>query len=181
MSKEKNQKEQSPELRDDFVDISSCSSSYNGFRYQGNHAAEGSRGKGVKILIITLVSVAVIAAIGTVGFVMFNGVKTEPTVPTTKATETTEFTFASNSVISGLDISGKTMEQAKKRLMTMLHEEDETLIPTDVRLTEPYRNEQDAMHVLYALGNLYEPVRLFRHLRRKKKADEPDGNRETPS
>lgn len=116
MSKEKNQKEQSPELRDDFVDISSCSSSYNGFRYQGNHAAEGSRGKGVKILIITLVSVAVIAAIGTVGFVMFNGVKTEPTVPTTKATETTEFTFASNSVISGLDISGKTMEQAKKLL-----------------------------------------------------------------
>ena len=85
--------------------------------------------------------------------------------------------------VSGLYIYAHTatMEQAKKRLMTMLHEEDETLIPTDVRLTEPYRNEQDAMHVLYALGNLYEPVRLFRHLRRKKKADEPDGNRGTPS
>ena len=85
--------------------------------------------------------------------------------------------------VSGLYIYAHTatMEQAKKRLMTMLHEEDETLIPTDVRLTEPYRNEQDAMHVLYTLGNLYEPVRLFRHLRRKKKADEPDGNRGTPS
>ena len=67
------------------------------------------------------------------------------------------------------------MEQAKKRLMTMLHEEDESLVPVDVRLTAPYRNEQDAMHVLYTLGNLYEPVRLFRHFRRKKKNDADAG------
>ena len=71
------------------------------------------------------------------------------------------------------------MSDDSRRLMTMLHEEDETLVPTDVRLTAPYRNEQDAMHVLYTLTNLYEPVRLFRHLRRKKKTDESEGKRGT--
>ena len=38
---------------------------------------------------------------------------------------------------------------------------------------------KDAMHVLYTLTNLYEPVRLFRHLRRKKKTDESEGKRGT--
>ena len=119
MSKEKNQ-EQSTERHDEFVDISSSrNKTYGGgYRYEGNHIAKDSKGSGKKALIITLVAVLVVAAFGAVGFVMFNGIKTEPTEETTaKVTEgPTEFTFAPNSVIAGLDISGKTMEQAKKLL-----------------------------------------------------------------
>lgn len=75
--------------------------------------------------------------------------------------------------VSGLYIYShtSTMDQAKKRLMAMLHEEDESLVPVDIRLRGPYRSDQDAMEVLHMLGNCYEPVRLFRHLRRKPRTE----------
>lgn len=72
--------------------------------------------------------------------------------------------------ISGLYIYAHTatMEQAEKRLMQMLREEDETLSPVEIHLNRPYRSESDAMHVLYALGKAYEPVRLLPGKRRKR-------------
>lgn len=60
-----------------------------------------------------------------------------------------------------------TMEQAEKRLMQMLHREDSSLTPVEIRLKTPYRSEQDAMQVLYALGDCYEPVQLFRRIRKQ--------------
>ena len=70
--------------------------------------------------------------------------------------------------ISGLYIYAHTvtMEQAEKRLLQMLREEDPDLSPVEIRLRTPYQSERDAMHVLYRLVNIYEPVKLFRHIRR---------------
>ena len=120
MSTEKKQTEQPSEKYDDYEEISSSRNNYStgGYRYKGNHIAEDGQGKGKKALLISLVALIVVAAVGAVGFVMFNGIKTEPPEPTAKITEPvpTDFTFAPNSVIDGLDISGKTMEQAKKLL-----------------------------------------------------------------
>ena len=120
MSTEKKQTEQPSEKHDDYEEISSSRNNYStgGYRYKGNHIAEDGQGKGKKALLISLVALIVVAAVGAVGFVMFNGIKTEPPEPTAKITEPvpTDFTFAPNSVIDGLDISGKTMEQAKKLL-----------------------------------------------------------------
>ncbi|MBQ1616157.1 MAG: VanW family protein, partial [Ruminococcus sp.] len=114
------QTEQPSEKYDDYEEISSSRNNYStgGYRYKGNHIAEDGQGKGKKALLISLVALIVVAAVGAVGFVMFNGIKTEPPEPTAKITEPvpTDFTFAPNSVIDGLDISGKTMEQAKKLL-----------------------------------------------------------------
>ena len=71
--------------------------------------------------------------------------------------------------ISGLYIYAHTatMEQAEKRLMELLREEDETLTPVEIKLRTPYRSESDAMQVLHSLGNCYEPVSLYPHRRRK--------------
>ena len=66
------------------------------------------------------------------------------------------------------------MDQAKKRLMARLREEDPSLVPMDVRLPGPYRSELDAMHILHTVGNLYEPIRLFPRRRRKREAGDPD-------
>lgn len=70
--------------------------------------------------------------------------------------------------ISGLYIYAHTatMEQAKKRLLQMLREKEESLIPVEIRLHSAYTSERDAMQVLYRLGNAYEPVKLFRGIRR---------------
>jgi hydroxymethylpyrimidine pyrophosphatase-like HAD family hydrolase len=71
--------------------------------------------------------------------------------------------------ISGLYIYAHTatMEQAEKRLMQMLREEDPGLTPVNVRLKSPYSSERDAMHILYTVGRSYEPVRLFRKRRKR--------------
>ena len=71
--------------------------------------------------------------------------------------------------ISGLYIYAHTatMEQAEKRLMQMLREEDPSLTPVEIHLNRPYRSETDTMRVLYALGSAYEPVKLFRLFRRR--------------
>ena len=54
-----------------------------------------------------------------------------------------------------------TQEQAQKRLMEMLREEDPSLVPVSVRLRAPYRSERDAIHLLHLVGNAYEPPLLF--------------------
>ena len=51
-----------------------------------------------------------------------------------------------------------TMEQAEKRLMRMLQQEDPSLVPVDVHLPHPYRNESDAAHLLHILAEAYEPL-----------------------
>ena len=58
--------------------------------------------------------------------------------------------------------------------MAMLHEEDESLTPVDIRLRNSKGSEQDAMALLHTLGNCYEPVRLFPRLRRKAGTDNAD-------
>ena len=70
--------------------------------------------------------------------------------------------------ISGLYIYAHTatMEQAEKRLMAMLREQDDSLTPVDIRLRTTCQSEHDAMQVLHTLGNCYEPIRLLP--RRKK-------------
>ncbi len=71
--------------------------------------------------------------------------------------------------ISGLYIYAHTAtpEQAQKRLMQMLREENPDLTPVNVRLKTPYTSERDAMHVLYTVGRSYEPIRLFRRKRKR--------------
>ena len=54
-----------------------------------------------------------------------------------------------------------TMEQAGKRLMEMLRQDDETLKAVPVRLRGGYRSERDAIHLLHLVANAYEPVLLF--------------------
>lgn len=70
--------------------------------------------------------------------------------------------------ISGLYIysHAASMAQAQKHMMQLLHQEDPTLTPVEIRLRAGYRSEHDAMHLLTTLGNSYEPIKLFR----KKKA-----------
>ncbi|MBR2702714.1 MAG: FUSC family protein [Oscillospiraceae bacterium] len=76
--------------------------------------------------------------------------------------------------ISGLYIYAHTatMEQAEKRLMQMLKEENEALVPVDIRLRTPYRTETDAMQLLHTIGNCYEPVRLLPRRRQHRKSAE---------
>lgn len=76
--------------------------------------------------------------------------------------------------ISGLYIYAHTatMEQAEKRLMKMLREENAALTPVDIRLRTPYRTESDAMQLLHTLGNCYEPVRLFPRRAAKEKKEQ---------
>ena len=76
--------------------------------------------------------------------------------------------------ISGLYIYAHTatMEQAEKRLMKMLREEDPELNPVNIRMKSPYSSERDAMQVLYTVGRCYEPVKLFGRIRTGKNRTE---------
>ena len=76
--------------------------------------------------------------------------------------------------ISGLYIYAHTatMEQAEKRLMLMLKEENEALVPVNIRLRTSYRTESDAMQLLHTLGNCYEPVRLLPRRKQQRKSAE---------
>ena len=53
------------------------------------------------------------------------------------------------------------MEQAEKRLMEVLRQDDEALKAVPVRLRGGYRSERDAIHLLHLVGSAYEPVLLF--------------------
>ena len=58
-----------------------------------------------------------------------------------------------------------TLRQAENRLMNLLREKEPSLRPVEVFLRADYRSEYDAMSLLHTLGNLYEPLRLFRRRR----------------
>ena len=64
-----------------------------------------------------------------------------------------------------------TMQQAEETLMAMLREKDPSLKPAEVFLRTPYRSEHDAMTLLNALGNAYEPVRLLPKRKGKNKTE----------
>ncbi len=63
---------------------------------------------------------------------------------------------------------GATQEQAQKRLMEMLHEEDPSLVPVSVRLRAGYRSERDAIHLLHIVGRAYEPPLFFASRKQKR-------------
>ena len=56
---------------------------------------------------------------------------------------------------------GATAEQAQKRLMEMLREENPALMPVSVRLRSPYRSERDVLHLLHLVARAYEPPLFF--------------------
>jgi hypothetical protein len=52
------------------------------------------------------------------------------------------------------------MEQAEKRLMELLRQEDPALTAQPFFLRDPYRSERDAIHLLQQVENKYAPVSL---------------------
>lgn len=76
----------------------------------GNGGDLNPNGRKKKIIIISCVAAAVVVALGAAGVLLFQMNK-QP-----ENTEKGEFLFSENTVISGIDISGRTYEQAKKLL-----------------------------------------------------------------
>ena len=76
----------------------------------GNGGDLNPNGRKKKIIIISCVAAAVVVALGAAGVLLFQMNKQPET------TEKGEFLFSENTVISGIDISGRTYEQAKKLL-----------------------------------------------------------------
>ena len=56
---------------------------------------------------------------------------------------------------------GATLEQAQKRLMEMLREENGELTDVSVRLRAGCHAERDAIHLLHLVGSAYEPPLIF--------------------
>ena len=100
--------------KDGFIDISSGTPVKNNGTYgDGYHAASGDTAQGgsKKPLVITIIAVAAAAVIGVGGFAVYKLLNKD-----SGDTESKIFTFAPNSIVSGIDISGKTVNQAKKLL-----------------------------------------------------------------
>ena len=93
---------------DGMVDISSSSKSG-----KGNHAAPAEKSMRTKVILIVTLSVVAVAAIGVTVFALMNN-KTAP--PTTEPTAPKEFTFSEKTLVSGVDITGSTMQEAKALL-----------------------------------------------------------------
>ncbi len=64
-----------------------------------------------------------------------------------------------------------TLEQAKKRLLSLLPEEKPLPETVELRLRNGYTNEHDTMRLLYELENRYEPIRLFHRKSRESKGE----------
>ena len=62
--------------------------------------------------------------------------------------------------------AGATMEQAGRRLMSKLRQDDPALTPMPILSHGKYRSERDAVHLLHLVEKYYEPLRL--PLRRQK-------------
>ena len=60
-----------------------------------------------------------------------------------------------------------TLPLAEARLMQLLREKEPELRPMEVFQRTPYRSEHDAIHLLHRLGNLYEPLKILRLVRKK--------------
>ena len=56
--------------------------------------------------------------------------------------------------------AGATMEQAGRRLMAKLQEDDPALTPMPILSHGKYRSERDAVHLLHLVEKHYEPIRL---------------------
>lgn len=100
---------------DEYVDISSGRAVIQpkgspGGKYGGNKNGKGGKGK---IAVIVCVSVALVAALGVTGFCLLQNSNTVQTADT----KPTEFKFPGTK-ISGIDITGKTMKDAKATLDT---------------------------------------------------------------
>ena len=104
----KDNRNYSAAVSEGFVDISSgFPGDSSGARYN-----QGSGNKNKKrVIIIVSIALAVAAALGVAGFCIFNGMSKEE-----KADENLPFTFTDKTVISGIDVTGKTLEQAKQTL-----------------------------------------------------------------
>ncbi len=103
----KSNKEKFPAGSDELVDISSGVPKGDSARRYKNNGAGGKK----KVIIIVSIAVAVVAALGVAGFCLFNSLN--------KQAETEEdkpFTFTDQTVISGIDVTGMTLEQAKQAL-----------------------------------------------------------------
>lgn len=93
---------------DGFVDISSGKpSGASGGRYKNG----GDNKKTKKAIIIAGIAVAAVAVLGVAGFFIFNALNK----PAPKD-ENAPFTFTDKTVISGVDVTGMTLEQAKQVL-----------------------------------------------------------------
>lgn len=83
---------------------------------KGKHSSESGKNPNnknnkTKIIVISCVAAAVVVALGITGFCLFqSGVFGGPTV------DDSEFVFKDGTSVSGISISGKTMEEAKKLL-----------------------------------------------------------------
>ena len=94
---------------EDMVDISSgaMAAGSGGSRYAGGNG----NGNKKKVIIICSIAAAVIVALGVAGFCIFKANNQEAEKDIHK-----EFTFAANTMVSGIDISGKTVKEAKQLL-----------------------------------------------------------------
>ncbi len=63
------------------------------------------------------------------------------------------------------------MAHAEDRLMRLLHKNEPELQAVELFSENGYQSEHDAIHLLHALGNSYEPFRPFAWLDPKKKID----------
>lgn len=94
---------------DDMVDITSVSNrSSSGSRYA--KSSGGNNGNKKKIILIVSIAAAAVAALAAAGICIFSFAQN------TEETVDKEFTFAENTAISGIDISGKTVKEAKALL-----------------------------------------------------------------
>ena len=94
---------------DGYVDISSgVPTGTNGNRYSGDPGNKKTK----LIIIIVSIAVVVAAALGVAGFCLFNNVN--PAKAEEEATK--PFTFTDQTVISGIDVTGMTLDQAKQAL-----------------------------------------------------------------
>ena len=98
----KSNKEKYPTGSDGLVDISSgVPGGDSSKRYKKDGA-----GKKKKVIIIVSIAVAVTAALGVAGFCLFNSLNNKP-----EAEEDKPFTFTDQTVISGVDVTGMTLDQ----------------------------------------------------------------------
>ena len=103
----KSNKEKYPTGSDGLVDISSgVPGGASSKRYKKDGA-----GKKKKVIIIVSIAVAVTAALGVAGFCLFNSLNKPAEVEEDKP-----FTFTDQTVISGVDVTGMTLDQAKQAL-----------------------------------------------------------------
>ena len=94
---------------DGFVDISSGSIQTNPKNNDNNNFDKKPKNK-KKIILISSIVATVVVVLGVVGFCVFGGKLFNNNQPEV------EFTFAENTVVSGVSIAGKTMDEAKQIL-----------------------------------------------------------------